>query len=390
MKKLILILTMAIFLVGIVSAEEYAGTINNISGIYIDNFTAGTITTANFSYDYLDYYGDKQYPHILKINITSENQEDYPVWKNDFELSGFVRKYTFFGMFHTDTGLKCSEENPLTINHPLGSNTLDDVPNGTFYCYNETSEAIDDLSKHDEVFLTIGSHPALWPGQYTLSAMIYYLEDTLGPVVNILNKADFDQYFNVGNAFTIGVTIEDNIEVKANSYGAIVYNGSEELFSFGGYESGGNYYFPWTVPSNMAEGDYPLKIFAEDTSNNTGNDSVTLKIDLTAPEIVAIQPDGSIYDEIIPVELSVTDAKAGVDNQSVYYRLREMDGTSVCPESGIGTWDCYNSGWVQINLAVAAETYQTEIDITGIELESGEYWFEAKAKDILGNEGILE
>ena len=195
-QKTLTLIIASIFIIGIMvvitanlssAEEEYAGVINNISGIHINDFVAGSTTTADFSFDYLDNYGKKEYPHILRIDIISENQTGYPVWKGDFELNGFVRKYTFFGLFHTDITLECSETSPLIIDHPLGLNTVD-VPNGTFYCYNETSEAIDNLDKHDEVYLTIKSHPALWPGQYTLSAMIYYLEDTRAPVVNILNK----------------------------------------------------------------------------------------------------------------------------------------------------------------------------------------------------------
>lgn len=391
-QKTLTIITAMILIIGIlgfVSAEEeYAGVLNNISGIHIDNFIAGSTTTASFSYNYLDFYGDKQYPHILRINITSENQTAYPVWKGDFELSGYVKKYYFLGMFHENIGLKCSEEPLLTINHPLGLNTLD-VPNGTFYCYNETSKAIDNLDKHDEVYLTISSHPALWPGQYTLSAMIYYLEDTLAPLVNILNKNYFETtYFANGNAFTVEATIDDNVGIKENGYGAIVSTYSEELFRFNGQEQSGFYYFPYSVPTNIPEGNYTLKIFAEDTNGNIGEDNTTLMIDLTGPVINLIQPNGSIYDEIIPIELAVTDEKAGVDNSSVYYRISEIVDGTFCPGTGVifGNFSCYNSGWISINLNTSGN-YEDDFNATLI--NSGEYWFEAKAKDILGNEGVL-
>jgi hypothetical protein len=380
-----MILLVGIITTSLVSAEEYAGIINNITGIDISDFTAGSTTTATFSFNYQDYYGDTEYPHILRINISSLD-EDYPVWKGDFELSGFVRKYTFFGLFYTDVNLKCSEESPLIIDHPLGLNTLN-VPDGTFYCYNTTSEAVDQLDKYDKVFLNIKSHPALWPGQYSLSVTINYLEDTKAPFVNILNKNAFEtRYYRELNDIEVQANIN---EINLDSYWGTIFAGGNITVPFS-HKIGDTYYFTKILPIDIQEGNYELKIFAQDTSGNIGNDSTTLKIDRTGPNIIAIQPNGSIYEEIIPVELIVTDAKSGVNNQSVYYRLREMNETSICPEAGIGTWDCYNSGWVKINLNPSTETYKTEINTTVIKLESGEYWFEAKAEDLLGNIGILE
>lgn len=389
--KILIIIFGMIFLMGImsgvVSAEEYAGVLNNISGIYIDNFVAGDTVSANFSFNYQDYYGNKEYPHILQINISSNNQQ-YPVWKGDFELSGFVRKYTFFRLFHTDINLECSEESPLIIDHPLGLNILD-VPNGTFYCYNTTSEAIDQLDKYDKVFLNIKSHPALWPGQYSLFVSINYLEDTKAPFVNITNKNYFEtHYFRELNNIEITATINENVEVS--DYWGTIFTPTQNITVPFSHKTDNIYYFTKILPIDIPEENFELKIFAQDTSGNIGSDNTTLKIDRTGPNITAIQPNGSIYEEIIPVELNVTDAKAGVNNQSVYYRLREMNGTSICPESGIGTWDCYNSGWVKINLNSTTGTYKTEINTTVIGLESGEYWFEAKAEDLLGNIGTLE
>ena len=51
MKNKLTIITAMIILLGIISSglgsAEYAGTINNISGIYIIDFVAGSTTTAN-------------------------------------------------------------------------------------------------------------------------------------------------------------------------------------------------------------------------------------------------------------------------------------------------------------------------------------------------------
>jgi len=380
-----------IFLIGVMSVVVSADAriINNVSGIYINDFVAGTTTTANFSYNYLDNYGNEQYPHILRINISSWNQEDYPVWKGDFELDGFVRKYTWFGLYHKDIELECSEENPLTIDHLLGLNVLD-VPDGIFYCYNTTSEAIDNLDKHDEVYLTIKSHPALWPGKYNLFANLYYLEDTRSPFVNITNKDLFDLYYRENDNVLVKATINDASGIS-EKWATVMINGVEVFPVNYDHLENSEYYFSRNTPEDIVEDNYELFVFAKDEFGNKGNDSVVLKIDRTGPKIEALQPNGSIYDEILPIELNITDEKAGVNSQSVYYRLREMNGTSICPGEGIGTWDCYDSGWVKLDLNITtAETYKTEINTTGIGLESGEYWFEAKAEDILGNKGILE
>ena len=389
MNKQIIILALAVLLIGLVSAEEYSGSINNISGIYINDFVAGNTATANFSFDYVDDFGNKQYSHILQINITSENQNDYPVWKDDFELSGFVKKYRLWPFpWYYEVELECSELSPLTINHPLGSNTLN-VSNGTFYCYNTTSEAMSDLSKHDEVFLNINSHPALWPGQYSLSAMVYYLEDTMSPFVNITNKGLFDKYYREIDNVEITATIDDGSEI-VDKWGTAFLGYENLTFPWTHNDYEGIYHFSRNTPSTIVEGDYPLFIFAKDEHNNTGNDSVMLRIDRTAPNITLINPiNDSIYDNTIPVKLNVTDAKSGVDNSSVYYKISEIvPGLGFCPSEGVlfGV-ECYNSGWMSTQLNVTSEYYEDKFNATNV--TSGSYYFEAKAEDILGNAGVL-
>ncbi len=387
-KTLTIILGM-IFLVGIlitgINADEYAGTVDNISGIYINDFVAGSTTTANFSFDYHDYYGNKEYPHILQINISSDNTQ-YPVWKGDFELNGFVRKYTFFKMFYEDIELKCSEESSLTIDHPLGLNILN-VPNGTFYCYNTTSETIDNLDKYDEVYLTIKSHPALWPGQYDLSVGINYLEDTKEPIVNILNKEDFEnKYYRENDNFNIQVLVEEWGEIS-NVWGTVYLD--EENISFYPYDdSGGTYYFSINTPLDIQEGDYNLTIFAEDTSGNIGNDSTKLRIDRTGPNIELVEPVGGIFSEIIPIKFNVTDDKTGVNNETVQARLREIkEGIGLCPETGgpINGTGCITTSWINLTLNLTSNLFEVDVNTTYHNLTSGSYWLEAKAEDILEN-----
>ena len=386
--KTLTTIIVSVFVIGIMAAGFTSADriIDDIDGIYIEDFVAGSSVQANFSYNYFNRPGNiEPSPLIFRINITSSD-EDYPVWKEDFEINGSIERCQFniFGIcfFEKTILFNCLEESPLIINHPLGAETV--YPeNGTFYCYNPEGDL--KLDRHDQVFLNIKSNPALWPGQYTLSAEIYYLTDTYPPIVSILNKEDFEnRYYRENDNFNIQVLVEEGSEIS-NVWGTVYLD--EENISFYSYDnSDGTYYFSTNTPSDIKEGAYELTIFAEDISGNMGNDSITLMIDRTGPVIEAIHPTGEIYAEIIPIELSVIDEEAGVNTESVYYRLREMDGSSICPEAGIGTWDCYNSGWVKINLDV--NTYKAEIDTS--ELESGEYWFEAKAEDLLGNIGFLE
>jgi hypothetical protein len=388
--KVLTIILGMIFLIGIMTTGFASADriIDNATGIYINNFVAGSTVQANFSYNYFNRPGNAEpSPLIFRINITSSDETNYPIWKGDFEMNGSIERCQFqiLGgcVFEKTIPFNCSEENPLTINHPLGAETV--YPeNGTFYCYNPEGDL--KLDRSDKVFLNIKSHPALWPGQYILSAEPYYLTDTYPPIVNILNKNDFSNYYRELSNIEVQANIN---EMNLNDYWGTIFTPSQNITLEYSHKTGNVYYFTKTLPINIPEGNYQLNISAVDFNGLTGSDNVTLKIDRTGPIITAIQPDGSIYEEIIPVELVVSDAKAGVNNQSVYYRLREMDGSSICPDHGDGTWSCYNSGWVNLPYNTYTETYKTQINTTIINLTSGQYWFEAEAYDSLGNLGIF-
>jgi len=385
-QKTLTLIIASIFLIGILGMVGADREITDVSDeIAISNFIAGDTAQASFNYDYIAGVADNvdNSPFILRFNVSSQNQ-DYPVWKNDFSINGKIKRYRLFGLFLKEIPFSCSEDSPLTINHPVGKITLD-VLNGTFYCYNPEGDL--ELDRHDEIYLDITSNPALWPGQYDLTAEMFYLPDIYPPFVNIINKDDFGKYYRELSNIEVQAEIND---MNLKSYWGTIFLDNQTISLEFSHETGGIYYFTKILPIDIAEKDYSLKVFAEDVDGNIGEDNTILMIDRTGPVITAIQPTGDIYEEIIPIELEVTDVKAGVNTESVYYRLREMNGTSICPESGIGTWDCYNSGWINIQLNITTGTYQTKINTTEIGLESGEYWFEAKAKDLLENEGILE
>ena len=381
------ILLISVFSSGILSAE-YAGVLTDTSEISIDDFISGNTASADFSFSYEDYYGDSEYPHILRINISSDDL-DYPVLKGDFELSGYVIKSTFFGMIKTTIGLECHEESPLTIEHPLGTNTLA-VPNGTFYCYNTTSEKINKLDKNDEVFLNLKSHIALYPGEYTLTAEVFYLNDTKAPIVSIINKNVFGtNYYRDFSNIEVVAEITDGSAI-ADKWGIMFTPSQNITIPFSHLESG-LYYFTKTLPSDIQEDDFPLYIFASDSEGNKGNDSTILRIDRTAPVITLISPlNNSVVSDIIPLKMNVTDEKSGTDNQSVYYRLREIVNGQICPEIGVplGNYSCIRTDWINIPENLTG-LYEEDVNTTNLNLTSGEYWLDVKAQDILGNEGFL-
>ena len=131
-----------------------------------------------------------------------------------------------------------------------------------------------------------------------------------------------------------------------------------------------------------------MTIFAEDTSGNVGNDSTTLMIDKTGPNIELVEPVGGIFSEIIPIKFNVTDEKAGVDNESVQARLREIkEGIGLCPETGgpINGTGCITTPWINLTLNSTSNLFEVYVNTTYYNLTSGSYWLEAKAEDILGN-----
>jgi len=177
-KKTLTLIIASIFLIGIVIAGVGADReISNTDGIYIDDFIAGTEVQANFSYYYIRDMPDNpdNSSLILKISINSSD-EDYPVWKNDFSISGYIERWNFIPWLVREIPFNCFEDITEVV-HPLGDTTIE-PQNGTFYCFDPEGEMdFADFNTRDIVFLNILSHPALYPGQYNLSAEFYYVEE---------------------------------------------------------------------------------------------------------------------------------------------------------------------------------------------------------------------
>jgi len=373
-----------IFLIGIVTAANTLSNLDETMNIPL-NVVAGDTFTADFSFDYYDNLENTDNsPLIIKLNLTSENTA-YPVWRGDFEISGFIEKTAIFGLWTKTVPFSCSEAETQTIVNPIDTTTINNVSEGTFYCYDAEGDL--KLNEHDEVFLNITSHPALYPSQYTLMAEMFYLNDTTNPFVLILNKNDFNKYYRELNNIEVRANITDGRGI--NGAWGVIITPAQNISLEKGDPDGTVYPFTKTLPNNILEGNYELRITAKDFSENVGSDSTILMIDRTVPNIEAIQPHGS-YDEIIYIELNVTDEKSGVDDSSVKYRISEMiPDYGYCPEGGygLGNLTCYDSGWLLTTYNPITEHYHDEFNSSV--LPEGEYWFEAKAEDILGNEGKL-
>jgi hypothetical protein len=173
-KTLTIILGM-IFLIGIATAS----TLTNIQGIDVPlNVIAGDTFQVNFSFDYLDDFGNKDNsPLIIRLNFTSNDSVNYPVWKGDFGVNGYIEKSYLLGLYIKTIQFNCSEEENQTITHSTGVENVY-APDGIFYCYNEEGDL--KLDRKYNVFLNIKSHHALWPGQYNILVELMEMEsDTI-------------------------------------------------------------------------------------------------------------------------------------------------------------------------------------------------------------------
>lgn len=387
MKKIMLILTVVLML-GLISAADrtlYYTSPLNVPG---SNIAAGSEFKVDFEFAYLDdHVNPETSPLIIRLNFTSEN-ENYPVWRDDFKVSGHIEKYALWGMIPLPSVyFECNNSKNQLIEHPLDAQTVI-ADNGTFYCYNAAGDL--ELEEGDGVFLDVISNYALYPGEYNLEASMFYLTDERAPFVNITNKDMFDKYYRENDNVFVNASINDGTGVNVD-WSSVMINGAE-VFRVTNQPSGDEYYYySRNTPVDIVEDNYDLFVFAEDGYGNRGNDSVTLKIDRTAPEIQLTETGfNSVYGEndSITIEAEITDEKAGLNSSSVMYRISEIVNGSFCPDSGVlfGDYECYNSGWVSAwNLG----DFKTKINISDSDFVSGSYYLEISACDLLDNCGVL-
>ena len=380
MNKLIFLFAMMFLMIGVVSADRVISDLDDTFNVPLTNVVAGSEFEASFSFDYIS--GGENVdgsPLIIQLNISSDD-ETYPVNKDEFWVSGFVEK-SFFEFTYDTIAFECSEVREQTIEHPQDAAFVV-ADNGTFYCYNEEGDL--SLNEKDDITLKIVSHQAIYPGKYDLSAKLFYLEDERAPFVTILNTDDFEKWYRENDDVSIEVKVVDG-SLVSQVYG-IADLISDTMNFVGAIVEGNVYSFQKNTPVDVEEGDYDLFVYAEDEYGNVGKDNVTLKIDRSAPVIGLVGFVGEVVSGILSVNVSVVDDKSGTDGNSVEYRLREMSGENICPEDGVGTWDCYNSDWTSLPLD-SEGLFSEDIDTSGL---NGEYWLQIRASDVLGNMGVLE
>lgn len=186
-QKTLTIIFGMILLIGVVAA---AGTITNVNPLIltIPDFIAGDTTSTEFSFDYPDV--EENYnnaPLVAKINVISLEQ-NYPVLKGDFQFSMVATQYLFGGLLgdlipYNTIPMTCTEDTPINFKAKDKSDiqyTINYIPDGIFYCYNPNYYMMQ-LDSHDDITLSITSHPALYPGEYSVEVELMEMEPDNSP-----------------------------------------------------------------------------------------------------------------------------------------------------------------------------------------------------------------
>jgi len=275
-KTLTIILGM-IFLIGIISAT---GTITNLSpSLDIPSFIAGDTTSTTFSFDYEDDgFNNPDASLVLRANITSLI-EGYPVWKKDFQLSGFIEQYSLLDLFLQKIfPLRCVEDTAeFRVQQGL-LYTETNIPAGTFYCY-DPDNYLDmlELGRRDKTTLFISSNPALYPGEYGVSVELLEMEpDTYPPIIKLnLEKT----LFNEDDIIPIRLNVSDMYNIDYVEYEIINPELSENFYVSGwisaNFDSDSGLYKDDFVinehPDLNTSGTYWIKARACDVLGNCGD-----------------------------------------------------------------------------------------------------------------------
>ena len=270
-QKVFFLLIIALVLLSVGVLADSLSDISTTMSLSSNSIYGGESVLANFSFNYLNPPNTKKNSAlIIKLNLTSNNQINFPVGKGDFKINGYAKKcgFNFLGeciVWDKEVPFSCSEINTTTINNSrYGVNVLD-VPNGTFYCFNESNDLTS--NEHDNIFLNITPNSAIWPSNYTINASLFYLNDTLSPFVNITNKNYFNQYFSKLSNINVAVNISDGVGLKSHSIFSTI-SSSPQITSSSYYinSSDGIYHFPDLSLNGIYEGNYNLTVYATDRS----------------------------------------------------------------------------------------------------------------------------
>jgi len=286
-KTLTIILGM-ILLVGIVTAT----TLTNVSEqLVIPDFIAGDTTSTEFSFDYPDVEVNyNNAPLVARINISCVYEEedcplnDCSVWKGDFQFSMVAKQYLFGGLLgdliHYNTiPMTCSEQAPIEFKAKDKQDiqySINDVPDGTFYCYNPNYYMLQ-LDSHDDITLSISSDPALYPGEYSVSVELLEMEpDNYPPIIKLnLEKT----LFNENDIIPIRLNVSDMYNIDYVEYEIINPELSENFYASGwistNFNSSSELYEDDFVISEHSDlntsGTYWIKARACDVLGNCGD-----------------------------------------------------------------------------------------------------------------------
>jgi len=218
--KIIITIFAVIFLIGIVSAN---GTITNVSLLNPTNLNliAGSTGSMDLTFQYPDLPQNyNNAPLVVIANITSLNS-DYPVWKGDFRLFMYAKQYLLPGFFYYNTiPMTCSENNTINFKAKDKSSiqySINNVSNGTFYCYNPNYYMLQ-LDSSDTLTLNLTSNIALYPGNYSLSIGLYEMEpDTAGPIISLISPVNGSLFSEDNKIIPIKLNITDMYNIDSSS-----------------------------------------------------------------------------------------------------------------------------------------------------------------------------
>lgn len=180
-----------------------------------------------------------------------------------------------------------------------------------FEGYRQTLDELEALADDTgAVFMTLGDFAAA-----------QRVSDTTAPVVEIAAPAG--QSYGYEQSFTVDVNTSDDLsgiwDVAITLDGQPVDDGDTvEL-------------------ADLSLGEHILAVTAEDTAGNVAESSVTFTVvDTIAPEVTISSPEATTYGhhEIVPVDLTVTDAKSGIDTIEVW-----LDGAAIEPDAELDLLD---------------------------------------------------
>jgi len=257
-QKTLTIIIASIFLIGIVTAANFT----NVNPLILDiqDFIAGGTTSTTFSFDYENDFGNLPYASlVLKVNISSED-ENYPVWKGDFQLSGLVQRYSLFDLFlGTIYPLSCVEDTAeFKVQQGL-LYTETNIPDGTFYCY-DPSNYIDmlELDRRDKVNLSITSNPALYPGEYSVGVELMEMEpDNSPPEIEFMIDGDT---FAGDEIIPIKLNVTDMYNIQTVQYKITDPELSSSYFNSGWID------LEFNETSKFYEDDFNITEYGLDTS----------------------------------------------------------------------------------------------------------------------------